>query len=79
MITAFPLKKGLVNVATPGRKIYGNRIIHCEEDGEITLHWRQDEFTPVAPDTYAMIKGEDRFSPDTEYIEVVSGSFSFGD
>ncbi len=79
MVTVFPLKVGLVNLGA-GRKVYGNRIIHCEADGEILLNWRPTEGSTVPiPVTYAMIKGEDRLSPDTEYIEVVSGTFSFGD
>ena len=80
MVTAFPLRKGLINVSTVGRKIFNGRIIHCEEDGQIELHWRQDvPDTPVTPDVYDMLQGEDRYSPDTEYITILSGSFSFGE
>ena len=76
MVTAFPLKKGLISLEA-GRKVYGNRIVHCEEDGDIKIHW--DDKTSVEPTTYSMIAGDDRFVIDAEYIEVVSGKFSFGD
>ena len=79
MVIAFPLKVGSINLGV-GKRAYGNRIIHCEADGDIELNFRPatGDMIPT-PLVYSMIAGEDRYSPDTEYIEVVSGSFSFGE
>lgn len=79
MVTVLPLKKGLINLGA-GRKVYGDRIVHCEEDGDIKIHWNQDNpDTIVIPDTYSMVTGDDRLVQAAEYIEVVSGVFTFGD
>ncbi len=79
MVTAFPLRVGQIALGA-GRKAYGNKIIHCEEDGDIELNWRPTTGGTIpTPTVYSMTAGEDRYSPDAEYVEVVSGSFSFGD
>ena len=71
------LQKGLVNLGTGTYP--AESVIHCEEDGEIVLTWKdgtpENNFTPTTTN-YSMLKGEDRAIYDAELVEIVSGTFT---
>ena len=71
------LQKGLINLGAGSYP--AESVIHCEEDGDIILTWKdkspENNFTPTTT-SYSMVKGEDRAIYDVALVEIVSGTFT---
>ena len=71
------LQKGLINLTSGTYP--AESVIHCEEDGEIVLTWKdkspENNFTPTTTN-YSMVKGEDRAIYEADLVEIVSGTFT---
>jgi hypothetical protein len=73
MVTVFTLQQGNVNITDVARYFPSPVLIHCEEDGEVKVTWRDGQV-----DTIVLSAGEDRFLEATKSgCNVASGKFSF--
>ena len=70
MITALPLQPGRLNLSTG--TFTNVTIVHCQEDGDITLKW----FNGEPDETYSMLSGEDVFVYEAETVTIVTGIFA---
>ena len=67
-IQAFPLNKAGFNVTTGS--FNDVRLIHCSEDGDITITWSDD-----STGTISCVTGDDFGIYMGKSVEVVSGTF----